>query len=553
MEKDAVMKNYILLIVLCAFVSSAVADTMYSQHDYPFGDGIQMCCRNDDVSNTFMFTRPFMDNVSTIQALWHTILYKKDHSYGASVQAIGLYQQSLELERTQHYFLPAKCERVLVAGDDVFQDLEIRQIRAEWFNLPSTFQGTFTLHPKQKQAGVILEYSQDVGKVIEHSFFEGSWVNIALPVTIVENNMHINEDVFVSGPSFNMRPITIIGAFNQPDWKYAKICPNTMTQVKLADITLNIGKTFLAQDDFVVAYSSVIVIPTGNIQDAHYLFEPVAGNNGHFGIGGRVDFQFPLTNPDSCHTLCFFLDFESVFFARNRQWRTFDLKGKPYSRYLQFVSRDDPSGELISGVNILTRWVQVHPYNLADLSLGFRFKTEHIEIEVGYSIWGHGDEKIRILRDSNCCDTRNRELDPFERYGIAGNPNPSGPHQRPALNCCQLPMPATASKSTIACQAANDLECEPNVDKIIGECSGPLMYANGDTQRVFVPITQFDIDLQSGAAQSAFNHKFQLAFGYIHRGQSMDIIVGAGGYYDKPVKSGALNVLGAWLKMGASF
>lgn len=549
------MKNYILvLIVICAFVPSVFADTMYGQYDYPYGNGFQLCCRNDDVSNTFMFTRPILDNTSTRRALWHNIFQEEDEgNYKCSFQVYGVVQQSLSLNQTKHYFLPGKCKRVLVAGDDVFQDLSTRQIRAEWIGLPSTFQGNFTIDPKQLQAGIVFEVNQDIGTLIPCSFFENSWINIAFPLTYVKNNMNICEDVFVTTPRTNCpcpydNPTTIIQAFQQRDWHYAKIRSTHITETKLADIRLELGKTFLGRDNFTVAYSTILIIPTGNIQDPEFLFSPVAGNNGHFGIGTGVNFQFPITQAEEKNALCFFLDFESIFFARNRQWRTFDLKDKPYSRYLQFVRRDDPQGELIPGVNVLTRHVQVHPYNLADLSIGFRFKTEHAEIEVGYSIWGHGDEKIRILRDNNCCEIGKNDLC---MYGIAGNPNT--PNQKPAISCCQLVMPATASNSTISCQAANDVECAANNYIIIGECSGPLIDSDGDRQRIFVPITRDDIDLKSGASQSAFNHKFQIAIGCMTQYNCIDLFGGVGGYYDKPVKSGSLNLLGAWIKMGASF
>lgn len=568
------MKNYILLIraftsplvivglaSACIFVPSMVADTMHGQLDYPFGGGFQMCCRDDDVSNTFMFTRPIVQNTSTLQALWHNIEFAKKHDLKCSVQAIGVYQQSLSLERTKHYFLPGKIDNVLVTGDADIKDLENRQIRAEWLNLPSTFQGTFTLNPKQRQAGVIIEFNQALNKFSDNGFFENAWINILTPLVFVENNMHICQDVLTTTSSVNAlgqpNPIDIIEAFQQKDWFYGKICSGSMTQTKLADISIQLGKTFLARDNFIVASYTAFVIPTGNIQNARYLFEPVSGNNGHFGYGAGVNFQVPITSVDSPNAVCFFLDFESIFFARNKQWRTFDLKCKPYSRYLQFVRRDDPNPsqglppELIPGVNILTQHVQVHPYNLADLSTGFRVKVRSLEVEIGYSIWGHGDEKIIVFHDNclNNCDLD--RLCDHEIFGIAGNQNT--PKQLAAIGPCGNILPATASKSRISCQSANDVVCEQTVAILIGDCAGPQVDAHGDTQRVFVPITRLDIDLKSGARQSAFNHKFQCAVGLNHTGQRTDMFFGVGGYYDKPVKSGSLNVIGAWAKIGASF
>lgn len=533
------MKNYMLLIACISMPLFA------AKHGY---DGTyEPCCTThnlDHVSNTFMYTRPILQNLSTRQAIWHNFIYEKHGDVRDSFQSTFVFQQSLSLPITQWYFLPCELDQVLVAGDDVTRDLASRTIRAEWLNLPPSFEGTFTINPKQTQAGAFLEFNQDLGKIVNHSFFEGAWVSICLPVVLVENDMNLKQDVFstTTGITINGQagPTDIKSAFNQCDWWYAKI-GDKQTNINLADINIQIGRTFTAHDNFYVAYYSTVIIPTGNIQDAKYLFEPVSGNNGHFGIGAGVDFQFPVNRPNGRYDLCFFLDFESIFFARNTQWRTFDLRYKPYSRYLQFVAKDDPTGQLIPGVNVLTYHVQVHPYNIADVSGGFRLITSNMEIELGYSLWGHGDETLSIY-----CDNESPR-----QFGIAGNQNAA--NELPAYDNRQLPMPATASKSTISAQAANDVECAPTTDIIIGDCGQPYVNNLGQTQRVFVPITLYDIDLSSGISKSAFNQKFQCAVGFMNKGKKRDLFFGAGGYYDKPVKRGALNTLGAWVKMGASF
>ncbi len=55
---------------------------------------------------------------------------------------------------------------MLVSGDDNSNDQYIRDIRAEWLQLPANFKGTMSIVPYQRQEGVILEYHHDV----EHLF-----------------------------------------------------------------------------------------------------------------------------------------------------------------------------------------------------------------------------------------------------------------------------------------------------------------------------------------------------------------------------------------------
>jgi len=523
------MKKYVILIAL------AIVPVLPLDAD-------SGCCDDDDASNSFMFTRPITQNLSTRQALWWDIIHNKGGEFLSSVNITAMYQQSLPLFETDVYFAPSCCtDGYIVSGDKVIDNISRRKIRAEWINLPSTFNGTFSLSPVQKQAGVVFEFNQDLRKFSDASFFENSWVGIYFPLLWVENDMRLREHDY--SPTFTVsncccptNPQTIAQAFRQVDWHFAKIC-GRRSIVSLGDINIQIGKTFLSRDHFLVAEYTTLYIPTGNIQDGQSLFEPVAGNNGHFGFGTGVSFQILMNRDDSHFAACWFINLESVFLARNRQFRSFDLINKPYSRYLQLVRENDPTATRIPAVNILTQWVQVHPYNLADLSTGLRLKTARTELELGYSIWGHGTEKIDFLCDKFPLG-----------YGIAGNQ--LAPNEDPAIYCGHF-APATASKSTIACLAENDVimtNCLASFDQCV-----PLLNADGNAQRVFIPILPEDLRLRSAAGESAFNHKFQMSFGFAHHVGNVDLFFGAGLYYDKPVKNGALNLLGGWAKWGASF
>ncbi|MFI5332996.1 MAG: hypothetical protein ACHQVS_02755, partial [Candidatus Babeliales bacterium] len=436
--------------------------------------------------------------VSTTNATTHRFIDYKSGKLKAVAQVTGAYQQSVHMEGISQYFLFPGKSQLLVTGDDVTSDFYTRNIRAEFIGLPSTFQGSFTVNPQQRQEAAFIDFNQDISAYWDHELMEGSWVTVSIPVVHVENNIQLSEfNVNGNGTAY---PNTIAQAFSQPTYLYAKICgKNSITQ--LADLTIRLGRTFLNSKHNVAAMYTNLVFPSGNKQNPSYIFSPVAGTDGHFGYGGGTRFQIRLNQDPTNFGLVLFLDLDAVFYARNTQKRTYDLIDKPYSRYLPLIKPN--STETIPATNVLTLKTQVHPFTFADFSCGFRFITAHAELELCYGIWGRGPEQMNL----RCNFPQN--------YGIAGTFDPT------------TGFIGTSSQTNIGFLAPNDPE--------------------------FVALTINDLDLDSGAGRSAFNNKFQIAVGFWHKGKLAEIFCAAGTYYDVPMKNSALNLIGAFLKLGASF
>jgi hypothetical protein len=467
---------------------------------FSFGEMTANICNScpAESSHTFMFPRPITQNISTTNALTHKFIDTKTGKYKSVAQLTGAYQQSVHMEGISQYFLFPGKSQLLVTGDDVLSDFYSRNIRAEFLGLPSTFQGSFTVNPQQRQGAVFIDFNQDISTWYDNPLMEGSWVTLTLPIVYVENNIQLSEfNVNGNGSTY---PNTIAQALSQPMYLYAKMCgQNSITQ--LADLTVRLGRTFLDNKYNVAAMYTNLVFPSGNKQNPAYIFSPVAGTDGHFGYGGGTRFQIRLNQDPTNFGLVLFLDLDAVFYARNTEKRTYDLLNKPYSRYLPLVTPN--STETIPATNVFSLKTQVHPFTFADFSSGVRFITPHMELEICYGIWGRGPEQM-ILR---CRFPQN--------YGIAGTADPV------------TGIIGTASQSNIGYLAPNDSE--------------------------FVALTINDLDLDSGASRSAFNHKFQIAVGFWHRGKLAEFYCDAGTYYDIPMKNSALNLIGAFFKLGASF
>ncbi len=491
------MKKYVIGLLLC------IASSLFAEPQEVF-------------SRSFMYTRPAWFNIAMDQQLWHNFVYAKDGPGYGGFQFISYYQKSRPRAKNARYFLINRKNVLLISGDNNTNLLFERDIRAEWVNLPTDFKGKMSLCPEQRQMGFKLMYSQDLKKFTDFWFMKDWTLGFELPVNLVENNINFCQfDMSSIGTQIGTQP-DIFSAFNQCDWKYAKIPTRKKNRFRPAELKVTLGRAFPLEDYFQLDSFMGLAIPLADHQDAEFLFSPYVGNNRHVGLSGTVLMQLLLNRHSERFAWLFFIDLEGIFYVRNKQHRTYDLKNKPWSRYMQYVRRGDPPGQTIPGVNLLTFPSLVRPFGTSDFSFGWRIITGAFEFEVGYDLWGHGDERVKLRSPVNT--PFNRKCGGLNDFGIAGAGT--------IIEKGQV-VAATASKSTIACQTADD-------DKFTGICEN-------------------DIDLCSAAASSALNHKIHVACGIEHIGDNMNGFAGFGFFFEFPQKNSPLANWGTWFKVGGTF
>ena len=462
-------------------------------------------------SQSFMFTRPANMNLPMYQSMWHSLIYSEDPC-STSFQLIGFYQESQTNKHMEQYFLINRKVSLEIRGDDA-PDAHLRDVRSSWLGINNDqFRGTLAIHPEQKQFGFTAEFYQVLGGIVNIDILQDWWISVKVPVVLVENNIGLQQTGILNKGTNG--PADIVQAFNQREWKFAKMKCNGQTKAGVAEINAKVGATYLGKEGFELAYYTGFSGPLSNTQDGEFLFSPFVGNNGHASVEGGINMQFTLNCDTTCQEFCWFIDLESHWLLPNRQCRTFDLRNKQWGRYLQLNVQNGPPDQNIPGVNILTRETKVHPYILAEFSTGCRYLTDSVEAEIGYTLWGHGNEKLRLI-----C--------PFpEIYGIAGTGFMVDPQTG-------MHIATSASQSTIANKAPNDVD------------------ANGDP--IFVTIKAADIDLLSAESRTAINHRLHASLGYRRLGGRIDAFLSFGAYYEWPQRNSALEVGGAWAKFGASF
>lgn len=454
------------------------------------------------ISRSFMYTRPAYEYLCINQAGWHSLIYNKIGSVGGAARATWFFQQSLPLSRTAHYFMPFCNTTQLIAGTDSPYANNRNIIAAEWLGMDSTSAGTISINPLQKQVGMFVEYNQNLKTIVNSDFVNNYWVSVSVPFSKVTNNLHATQHTINESSTF---PHTIKQAFNNPEWQYGLIPFCSRSRTLPGEVRLKLGSWLVSKDYYQCAYQSIFVIPTGNKPQPEYLFDAVVGNNLHAGVGGAVFFQIPLNYDVSSVAACFFLNLEGIFLIRNHQYRTFDLRGKPWSRYMLYNEKGPGGRTNIPGVNILTRWAMVKPFGVFDFSTGWRFMSDWLEVEIGYNVWGKDQEEVYYRAPLNDpCTTC------YGIFGIAG----SGPGK-------------TAHCSTISFKAPDDL--------------------------VFKPVREVDIDFHSGAAGSILNHKAHICVNVIQEYCNTLLFGNIGTYIDIAQKNGGLKSWGLWGTIGATF
>jgi len=313
-------------------------------------------------------------------------------------------------------------------------DIDVRH-----FNIRTTtdnFKSSVTFSPRQKFFGVGLDWKQVL-------FFNDDctrrwWFEVAAPIVHIENDMRMCETIAADsgteafttykGLDDSAYVASVAAAFNQPNWKYGKIttcatgtnccttsssstcssCCSTsscdaMKKTRIADIELKLGYNLSMTDCASLDTYLGMVFPTGNKAKGEYVFEALVGNGQHWGIMLGGELGFDLYHHD-CGDFKWFAAADLRYLFHNEQVRSFDLVGKPWSRYqmmfatkdkmIQGVEQANADQFTASGINLMARCVKVHPRCQFNFDTSFAWDGEHFLAEAGYGFYARQAERI---------------------------------------------------------------------------------------------------------------------------------------------------------------
>ena len=373
-------------------------------------------------NKTFLNPRSVGVDLARQQVGFHQRIHttRREDSFGAEFQANVFWQESNNETGVGKYFgftNSAGCatNSFTIGAPGSTVDIDSRNIiHNPTDNADFTLNETFELRFDQESWGVELTWFQNLDSIVDGFYF---LVNLPIAhvenevdfrvcdsekVTITKNGMDTEvgiEDYFkgliVQDASTNQQ---------QAGLSKAKIC-GSHSDTQVADLDLIIGWDFWRQASH-VGINVGVTFPTSNDPDGLFLFEPCAGNCGHWGLGGGFTGGFtPWKNGDQELEVIFALNYRFLF--EDSEVRTVGIKGLQWGHYL-LLGESGKAG-VFPAANVLTRRVDVEPGSQVDALLGIAYHWDNFIFDIGYNLFARESEDVKL----KCfpCDT----------YGIAGN------------------------------------------------------------------------------------------------------------------------------------
>jgi hypothetical protein len=336
---------------------------------------------------------------------------------------------------------------VTISGSTVPNRNNTSDWLADNFYLPPDFQSSLTFKPRVDN--IIIDFN---GYYTLDEWYPGLYAVLLAPLVHTRWNLHLHEKDIKPGvagyPAGYFTPQALSrGALLNSFTQYAQgIAPEPAQQlVNPANptgqpIIVNFGQLNNARMstenhiktafgelrgllgfNFLSDYCShlgtyvVMAAPTSNRPVGKYLFEPIAGNGHHTELGIGFQGHYSLSNDTNYSSLMFYADINLTHIFGTRQHRTFDLKNRPFSRYLLAekigASQNNLSGQqngtstpvALSFANSYNpvanlSTISVHVRSAAQCEITALLSLSHaaLRYDVGYNFWARSCDKIKL-------------------------------------------------------------------------------------------------------------------------------------------------------------
>lgn len=503
---------------------------------------------NQATGQTFLSVKPQFQSATPERVTLfrnHQALYRED-GWGGGVQFVVFGGQSTNGNKLAQFFgfngLGGSKNPFIVnsAFTDTVNDTNYsRNIDPVNFGInytvgttPGAFASTLSFDPRQSYVGGGFDWRQYLGWWNDDCKKQW-WFEISFPVVNVSNDMRLTETGFVTtGTVCGASPANMTQAFRGVTGGYtlttpAGITPFTCAAETGANVTMNYGiidgkqqHTGVADVELKLGYDYInepnhhfegyvgLVAPTGNKPAGIYMFEPIVGNNHHFGLMTGASLGFEVWRGCHDNTLRFEFETNNRYLFRNSQVRSFDLYNRPWSRY-QLVyanATDAAAGRKTFAIDYLTQSVHVKPHWQTEINIGLVYNHCGFEAELGYNIWARQAEDVTLRTTFTT--------------GLA-----------------IADINAAVTTASVYQTISNP--------QLGGGIAYPTLLADGGT------ITSADLNLASAASPAALAHIVYGSLGY-HAEWCWPVFVGVGGSYEFSTFNTAINRWNVWGKFGVS-
>lgn len=492
-------------------------------------------------------------------------------SWGGSFQAVLFGGASTDSNDLAEYLMPFGASSVSVR-EDLTADGD-KTLHAQHFNILSdnffkdgrlvmhtnppiqdAFKSSIRMRPQEWSVGLGFRYHQILFNRKSNNPW---WMSISSPLVHVERDVRLQETIENDGGGLAQvigatsmyqisDPLTepeTVGAIQglqssmqsalmQPAWLYGKISSKELSRTGFADVEVKVGNVVYQSPSVMLDVYAGVLFPTGNKDKNHYLFAPQVGNGRHLGAMGGGTFEWVLKSAE--HGSWGF-KYEAAmnlqYLFANTQKRSFDLNGKPWSRYAEvYIDKTQATRAkalmlmatkesaflypllATPGINVFTQDMHVTPGFNFTWNNGFVATHKSWNFEAGYNLYARESESVHLKHGWT-------EGAALKAPDGAGATNPARDITASAvLN--QL-MPTTTVKSIL------------NYDDSV--------------------IKQSDLNLRSAAHPSYVSHTLYGSCGYRCEDSRLPIGCALGSSYEFPGSNKALSRWALWAKTDISF
>lgn len=236
------------------------------------------------------------------------------------------------------------------------------------------------------------------------------------PATMQRNQLFNSFQDFTSGDIVQPFTQTVAGVSFPMAFQRllnARMNSSRLNQTRLADIRVDFGYNPIRNEDYHFGAALYTSLPTGNRPEGEYLFDPIIGNGHHWELGGHTNAHYTFCqSEDRANKIILYLDAIISHLFSGRQKRTFDLQGKPFSRYMLMERLSTPITNNLKGngttpsaqffneyqpvANLSNLSVDVSATIQTELTAMLTFVYGSFSWDIGYNFWYRSCEKLNL-------------------------------------------------------------------------------------------------------------------------------------------------------------
>jgi hypothetical protein len=525
-------RNFYLLFIVVA------ATTLIQAQSTATAKSICAC------SHSFFSIRPPFQNSTpeNITLFYNDAPLRRECGLHGALQIVPFGGRSTRSKDLARFFTPNCSDTVIFADNQAFDNTILtnpneRDVNSAFFNIrtvvPHNFASSVTFRPRHSYAGVGFAWKQYFDWCQCDNPCPRWWFEVSFPIQWVKNDMHLTETIITQGtPPTLPTNTSVTEAFTGvkkflnlnstnaffvtgQGWNYGKI-DGSRTRAGIADIEVKLGYDFINNDCCHLDGYFGFVAPTGNKPNAEFVFEPIIGNNHHWAImwgGSFGGIIWQGCNKD----LRLEITLNGRYLFGNTQRRSFDLVGKPWSRYmLVYTTREAAlAQDPVEAINYFTQKMKVTPHAQQHINSALIFDWCNLQFDIGYHFWTAQCERVALK-----------------------NPLPAN---------MSLPTLTNATNQTAS---VNHINRAITIKENFQGAETPFLAESGR----LLTILESDLNLSSAAMPCALTHTMYGSIGYHADYRCLPLFFGIGGSYEWTPKriNTALNRWMVWGKIGVS-